>query len=231
MTRRHSFVFVLSTLAMGGCASLTIDRNISEGAALVQENAGAAPTLRWADEAREGARAEVDRILDSPLPVDDAARIAVAFSPSFQAMLFESSARSAEATQAARLPNPLFTFERLIRREDGNVSKDINRMIGFSVFDLLLLPARLRAADFQQQHLRAGIAGDIVLTAAAARQAWIRAVAAQQSVTYAEQVKSAADASADLARRMQQVGNTRINLDKLQAAQPLHLAGSAIDFQ
>jgi outer membrane protein TolC len=205
---------VLSALAIGGCASLSIDRNVSDAVALAHEKEGIAPALRWSDDERDRARAEVGRLLDGPLSANDAARIAVAFSGSFQAMLFESSARSAEATQSARLPNPVFTFERLIRRQDGNVDKDINRMLSFSVFDVLLLPARLRAADYRQQQLRIGIAGDIVETAARARQAWVRAVAAQQSVIYAEQVKTAADASADLARRMQQVGN----FSKLQRA-------------
>lgn len=214
MTPAHALVVVLSVLALGGCASLSIDRNISDGVALSHEKEGVAPTLRWSDVERDRARAEVDKFLERPLSVDDAARIGVAFSGSFQAMLFESSARSAEATQSARLPNPVFTFERLIRRQDGNVEKDINRMLSFSVFDVLLLPARLRAADYQQQQLRIGIAGDVVEAAAKARQAWVRAVSAQQAANYAEQVKTAADAGADLARRMQQVGN----FSKLQRA-------------
>jgi outer membrane protein TolC len=87
-------------------------------------------------------------------------------------------------------------------------------MLSFSVFDVLLLPARIRAADYQQQQLRIAIAGDVVEAAAKARQAWVHTVAAQQAANYAEQVKTAADASADLARRMQQVGN----FSKLQRA-------------
>ena len=214
MTRPYAFVTFLSAFVLSGCASLSIDRNVSDGIALAHEKEGVAPTLRWSDAERDRARAEVDKLLEKPLSVDDAARLAVALSGSFQAMLFESSARSAEATQSARLPNPVFTFERLIRRQDGNVEKDINRMLSFSVFDMLLLPARLRAADYQQQQLRIGIAGDVVDAAAKARQAWVRAVASQQAANYAEQVKTAADAGADLARQMQQVGN----FSKLQRA-------------
>jgi outer membrane protein TolC len=214
MTRPYVFVALLFAFVQSGCASLSIDRNISDGVALAHEKESVAPTLRWSDAQRDRARAEVDKLLESPLSVDDAARISVAFSRSFQEMLFESSARSAGATQSARLPNPIFTFEHLIRRQDGNVDKDINRMLSFSVFDVLLLPARLRGADYQQQQLRIGIAGDIVEAAARARQAWVRAVAAQQAANYAEQVRTAADAGADLARRMQQVGN----FSKLQRA-------------
>ena len=43
--------------------------------------------------------------------------------------------------------------------------------------------------------------------AAEARRAWATAVASQQLATYAEQVKDAADASSELARRMARAGN------------------------
>jgi outer membrane protein TolC len=201
-------------VVLAGCASLSVDRNLSEASALTRSAVGVEPRLiRSADE-RRVADEEVEKLLAKPLGPDDAVRIAVAYSHSFQAMLFESAASSAEATQSARIPNPLFTFERLVRRENGEVEKEISRMLSFSVFELLLVPARLQAADYRQQQLRIRIAGDVVQAAAQARQAWVRAVAAQQAVAYAEQVKVAAEASAELARRMQSVGN----FSKLQRA-------------
>jgi outer membrane protein TolC len=157
---------------------------------------------------------EVRRMLEAPLTSDDALRISLAYSPSFQARLFERAAESAEATQSARMPNPVFTFERLVRREHGEVEKDLGRMLAFSVVDVLLLPGRVQAADYRQRQLRVRLAGDLVGAAAEARQAWVRAVAAQQAVGYAEQVKTAAEASAELARRMQAVGS----FSKLQRA-------------
>jgi outer membrane protein TolC len=199
---------------LAGCASLDVDRNLEEASALARDVAGAEPRLQRTDGDRRDARAEIDRALAGPLAADDAVRVAVAHGASLQATLFESAARSASATQSARIPNPVFTFERLVRRDEHGTEKDIGRMLGFSVFELLLLPARLRAADFQQQQLRLRAAGDIVQAAADARQAWVRAVAAQQGAVYAQQVKDSADASAELARRMQAVGN----FSKLQRA-------------
>ena len=194
-------------LGLAGCAALEIDDNVSEASSLAREVSGSDARLLRTDEDRRRARAEVDRALDGPLAADDAVRIAVAAGPSLQATLFEGAASSAAATQSARIPNPVFAFERLLRRRDGEVEKDIGRVLSFSVFDLLLLPARMRAAGYQQQQLRLRAAGDVVQAAADARQAWVRAVAAQQSAAYAEQVKAAADAGAELARRMQAVGN------------------------
>lgn len=198
---------VAAALLLAGCASVEVDRNVSEASTMARDAAGAEARLLRSDEERRQARADVDRALEQPLSVDDAVRISVASGSALQAALFEGAARSAAATQSARLPNPVFTFERLLRRQDGEVEKDIGRMLSFSVFDLLLLPARMRAADYQQQQLRLRAAGDVVQAAADARQAWVRAVAAQQSAIYAEQVKAAADAGAELAQRMQAVGN------------------------
>ncbi len=212
--RPNRSIAITAALLLSGCASLSIDRNLAEVAAFSRENLGSeAALLRSADQ-RTRAKAEVDKLLEAALSAEDAVRIAIANSPALQEALFESVATSAEATQAARIPNPVFTFERLIRREGGEVDKDIGRMLAFSVFDVLLLPSRLRVLDYRQQQLRLRAAGDVLQAAAQARQAWVRAVAARESLVYYEKVKASADASAELARRMQAVGN----FSKLQRA-------------
>ena len=203
-----------AALGVTGCASLQVERNVEEAGVLASEATGVKPRLMRSDEDLGRSRAEVDALLGAPLSAEAAARIAVAHGAALQASLFESAALSAAATQAARIPNPVFTFERLVRRDEHGTEKDIGRMLAFSLFDVLLLPAKLRAANYQQQQLRIRLAGDIVQAAAEARQAWVRAVAAQQSAAYARQVKDSADVSAELARRMQAVGN----FSKLQRA-------------
>jgi outer membrane protein TolC len=226
----HRFPFTRAGAAMAmaiglaGCAGTAIETHVQQAQRVGQEQFGA--EVRWltSDDARRQARQQVDALLGRPLVADDAVRIALAYSPSLQAMLADSAASSAAAAQDARLPNPVFTFERLARREDGMRDLDIGRMLGVSVLDLLLLPSRLRMADHQQQQARLKLAGDVVQTALEARQAWVRAVAAQQSAQYAEQVKAAADASAELARRMQSVGN----FSKLQRAREQAFAADAV---
>lgn len=210
-------------LVLGGCASTNVDSNLASAQALAKERLGA--DVRWltSEAARKDAQAEVDRMLQQPLSSDDAVRIALAHSPALQAVLFDSAAASASAAQAARLPNPVFTFERLVRNE-GERDLDIGRMLSIPVLDFLLLPARLRLADFQQQQVRLKLGGDVVQAALDARQAWVRAVAAEQALRYFEQVKVAADASAELARRMQGVGN----FSKLQRAREQAFSADAV---
>lgn len=215
---------VIAALVLGGCASTGVNENFSSAQEFTRGRLGA--DVRWlaTDEARREAQAEVDALLQKPLAADDAVRIALTYSPSLQAMLFEGAASSANAAQSARLPNPVFTFERLVRREGGMRELEIERMLAISVFDLFLLPSRLRIAGFEQQQARLKLTGDVVQSALDARQSWVRAVAAQQSLQYSEQVKRAADASSELARRMQQVGN----FSKLQRAREQAFAADAV---
>ena len=213
----------IAALALAGCASTAIDANFAAARRYAGEQLGAEPQWLTTDEARSRAQAEVDRLLAEPLAVDDAVRIALATSPALQALLADRAAESAEATQSARLPNPVFTFERLVRREAGARDLDIGRMLGISLGDLLLWPARARLAGFRQQRTQLELAGDVVQAALEARRAWVRAVAAAQAARYFEQVQAAAEAGSELARRMQAVGN----YSRLQRAREQTFAADA----
>jgi outer membrane protein TolC len=58
------------------------------------------------------------------------------------------------------------------------------------------------------------LSANVIDRVAQVREAWVRAVAAEQTAQYAQQVNKAAQASAELAKRMQEVGN----FNKLQRA-------------
>jgi outer membrane protein TolC len=205
---------VATIVLLSGCVGTAIESNLSQTQQLSRERLGA--DLKWlsSEEARRQAQSDVDTILAKPLSADDAVRIALAYSPALQAALAEGAASSAAATQSARLPNPVFTFERLVRTDGGLRELEMSRMLSVPLLDLLLLPARQRQADDRQQQLRFQLASEVVQAATDARSAWVRAVAAQQSLAYFEQVQTAADAGAELARRMQAAGN----FSKLQRA-------------
>ena len=210
--------------ALSGCASTAVQNNFSQVQGFTRQHLGA--ELQWitSEDARRQAQVDTDQLLAKPLSADDAVRIALAYSPSLQAMLYESAAQTALAQQSARLPIPVFEFERMVRREDGVRELDIGRTLSFSVLDLLLWPSRQRLADQQLQSNRLLLASHVVQSTIDARQAWVKAVAAQQSLQYAEKVKAAADAGAELARRMQTVGN----FSKLQRAREQLVAANAV---
>jgi outer membrane protein TolC len=217
-------IAVAAALALGGCASSAVNSNFASAQQMSKQQLGTEVKWLTTDESRQDAQQEVDALMAKPLTADDAVRIALAYSPSLQAMLYEAAADSASATQSARLPNPVFAFERLVRNDAGVRELELTRTLSFSVLDLVLLPSRLRLADYQQQTGRLVMASNVVQAATEARQAWVSAVAAQQSLTYFQQVKATAEAGAEVARRMQAAGN----YSKLQRAREQAFSADAV---
>ena len=215
---------LVAALALAGCASTAIDANFSDVQTRTRQAVGA--DVRWltSDDARRQAQADIDALLARPLDADGAVRIALGYSPALQAMLYDAAAESAGATQSARLPNPVFAFERLSRGSGDARELEITRTLSFALLDVLFLPARLRLADAQQQATRLNLAGTVAQAAIDARRVWVEAVAAQQSLQYVEQVKAAADVSAELAKRMQAAGN----FNKLQRAREQAFSADAV---
>jgi outer membrane protein TolC len=221
---RRSTAGLAAALVLTGCASTAVQENFDAVQDVARSRIGAEILWLTSDDAQREAAARVDALLDKPLGADDAVRVALSYSPAVQALLFDAAGRSAESTQAARLPNPVFSFERLVRVESGIKELEIGRLLAFSLYDLVLLPARLEIDKAQQAHVRLQTAAEVVRTASDVRQAWLRAVSASQALAYHEQVKRAADASAELARRMQAAGN----FSKLQRAREQAFAAEAV---
>ena len=205
---------VAIVVALGGCAAASVQRNLDATSAFAQRETGVAVALHASDDQRQGAEARARELLAAPLTMDGAVELALRYSPGFQQMLADSAAASAAATQSARLPNPLFEYGRLAA---GNIL-EIDRAVRVSLLDFVLWPQRQRLVGLQQTQHRLRSAGDVVATLVDARQAWVKAVSAAQSARYAEQVQQAAEASAELARRMQSGGNfSRIERARQQA--------------
>lgn len=191
---------------LAGCAASRIDDNVAAAHAEVAARGG--PDFAWlaTDAARQQARADVARALAQPLSGDDAVRVALSHDPALQALLFDRAAASADATRSARLPNPVFALERLA---GGGAAGpvEVTRALSVPLLDLLLLPARAAQADDAQRRLRLQLAADVLRAADETRVAWVSAVAAEQSLRYATDVGDAADAAADLARRLEATGS------------------------
>ena len=199
-----------STAVLGGCASFSPDG----GFAAVEKTAKdrLSKDLVWAradaDHDRLGQR--VSELLAKPLTVDDAVQVALLNNRGLQASFQELGITEAELVQAGRLPNPGFSFGRSSRGDE----REIERSIHFNLARLLAMPliGRLEARRFEQT--QGMVAMSVLSLAADTRKAYYNALAAVESVRYMRQVKQAAEASAELARRMEQVGN----FNKLQRA-------------
>lgn len=201
-------------LVLGGCASVSIDDAVLEtNKALPGFTRGTLELSRTAQQ-RAGQQKLARDLLSNPLSREDAVQLALANSPAVQALIAESWNDMAQADQTGRIANPIFTFER-VRLGD---ELEIGRLLSIGLLDLLTLPQRRALARNQVAQARVQLATRIVEHVNLVRLAWARAVGAQQGLIYAEQVHRAAEASAELARRMHQVGNfTKLQRARQQA--------------
>ncbi|MBW0171037.1 MAG: TolC family protein [Hydrogenophaga sp.] len=193
-----------------GCASLGIDDAVKETNASAAEFTGGKLELSTSQNQRVARASLSEELLGKPLTQEGAVQLALANSPALQALIAQNWADIAAANQAGRIPNPVFSFER-VRLGD---ELEIGRLLSFGLVDILLLPKRISIARSQAAQAQIQLTSTVVDQITQVRQTWVRAVAAQQTLQYAEQVKQSAEASAELARRMQLVGN----FSKLQRA-------------
>lgn len=186
-------------LTLSGCATFSADGGLEQVSALTSERTGQEVRLARA----EAGAPNLEALLAAPLTVDSAVRIALLNNRGLQAALAELGVAEADLVQAGRMRNPGFSFGRM--REGSEV--EIERAIGFDLIGLFTIPLRseIEGRRFGQAKLSA--AAQAVELAARTRKAYYQAVAAQQTVHYMQQVAEAAEAGAELARRMARVGN------------------------
>jgi outer membrane protein TolC len=189
-------------LTLAGCASLSPDGGAGDMQALVAGNSliAGATAQRLPDAASQ---ARIDTLLARPLDAEAAVRIALLNNPRMQEAFATLQLSDADRVQAASLPNPVFAFGRLT---EGS-QREIDRLLSFNVVGLLALPWQARWAGQRHEAAKLQAAQAVLALAADTRRAWVRAVAAQQSVVYLRDARDTAEAGAELAHRMAQAGN------------------------
>ena len=216
-TRRMNTLLQRSALAaavlvLAGCASVNIDQAIldaNDANATRSFSTGKAELSRTDAQLQARSRLSAE-LLAKPLTMDDAVQLALANSPAIQTLLAQSWSEMALANQRGRIANPVFAFERLRFGDE----LELGRLLSFGLLDLLTLPQRQVISRGQIAQAKVQLSANVVDQVTEVRQAWVRTIGAQQVLQYASQVNSAAQASAELARRMLQVGN----FTKLQRA-------------
>lgn len=199
-----------ATLVLAGCASVNFEEALGDANGSTNTFTQGKLELSRTDQQRQARSKLADELLAKPLSMDDAVQLALTNSPAVQTLLAQSWADMATASQNGRITNPLFTFERTRMGSE----LELGRLLSFGLLDLLTLPQRVSIARGQVAQAKIQLGASVVEQVTQVRQAWVRAVGAQQSLQYAGQVNATAQAGAELARRMQQVGN----FNKLQRA-------------
>jgi len=199
------FALLATTIALlGGCATFSQDGGFGAVETAARER-GVKQEIRWiksnedADQVREAIR----KLLAEPLTADSAVQVSLLNNRGLQATYAELGIAESDLVQAGRMRNPGFKFERLSRGD----AVEIERTFLFDVLGLLTMPVRTGIERRRFELAKTRVSAELLQVAADTRRAWHRAVAAQESAKYAEQVQQAAEASAELARRMAAAGN------------------------
>lgn len=205
---------VLGLAVLTGCASVSLDQNIGRVNDEAGSFTGGKLSLARTQEERDQRAQAAQALLAQPVGQQDAVQLALMNSPSLQALLAQGWAESADSARVGRIANPIFSFERM----RAGPELELARALSFGLLDLVTLPSRRGVATqlIEQSQLR--LSSEVVDQVTRVRQGWVRAVAAQQSLTYARQVYGSAEAGAELAKRMQSAGNfNRITRAREQA--------------
>jgi outer membrane protein TolC len=194
---------VLVVFALGGCAGFSRDGGFSAVEQSTRERIG--KDIAWArtDAGRDTVEARVTQLLTRPLSVDDAVQIALLNNKGLQARFHELGISEANLVQAGRLPNPGFSFGRMER----GTEVEWERGLHLNLARLFAMPLLSQMEERRFAQVQREVTLDVLRLAADTRKAYFVAVAGVESVRYMRQVKAAAEASAELARRMVRAGN------------------------
>jgi outer membrane protein TolC len=195
---------LLALAALAGCTAFSPDGGFDAVRAAARER-GMKQEPKWVKNDQDAAEAGavVRKLLGAPLTADAAVQVALLNNRGLQASYSELGIAEADVVQAGRLRNPGFSFTRLSRADEV----EIERTFMFDILGLITMPIRTDLERRRFDLTKGRVAADVLQVAADTRRAWVRAVSAQESARYAAQVKDAAEASAELARRMAAAGN------------------------
>lgn len=197
-------------LALAGCASLAPEAD--HQAVQTLSKAETPLPYPWVQEAER--MTAVRQLLAQPLDADRAVRLAWLNNPGLQTSWATLQHSDAIRVLGNSLPAPHLNLARLVQGQ----TLDIERSLSINLLAWVTLPWQARAQE--QRHLQAQLqaAQDVVRVAAQTRKAWVAAVAAAQTERYLADVQAAAEAGAEMARRMSQIGNwSRLQQSREQA--------------
>lgn len=202
-TPRTLTLAVLSAALLGGCASFSPDGGFDAIQSATQSRIQKDVVWSRDDTSRSQLQSRIDALLEKPLSADDAVQIALLNNPGLQAAFNTLGIAEADWVAAQRLPNPGFSIGRLTKGSEV----EWERSLHLNLARLLTMPMR---ADIEQrlfEQTRRALTLNVLRLAADTRKAYYTAVAANQTAHYQRQTMDAAEAGAELARRMAQVGN------------------------
>jgi len=194
---------VFTGLLLTGCATFSQDGGLGDVKSVVQKHIK--QEVVWPKSADEQTTisTRVDEMLAKPISVEDAVQIALLNNKSLQSSLYDLGIAESDIVQAGRLPNPKFSM--FYARNHGEYK--IEQALTFNIFSLVTMP---KVLEIERQHFektKQDVALNVLRLAYQTRVAYFNAISTHQQLDYSLQVKTSAEASAELAKRMKRAGN------------------------
>jgi len=195
-----------------GCASTSPKAAFDDVASRVEQQSGhrlrvAPGETADASDSEERAREQVQRIVsERPLSADAAVEVTLLVNPALRASLEELALAQANLVQAGLLKNPIVAAG-ITAWEAEHLSPNVFASVEYAFIDALTLPLRKRVAAREAETIKFNVAARVLEFTARTREAFYRAQAAVQLTALRRLVESAAQASAEVARRQHDAGN------------------------
>ncbi len=203
MRKPTPIALAMLSLVLSGCASFSKDGGFDAIETATRSHIQKDVVWTRDDATRERVQKRVDALLEKTLSADDAVQIALLNNPGLQAALNTLGIAEADWAAAQRLPNPGFSIGRSTRGSEI----EWERSLHFNLARILTMPMR---ADIEQrlfEQTRRNLTLEVLRLASDTRKAWYTAVAAAETAQVQREAMEAAEAGAELARRMAEVGN------------------------
>ena len=200
-TRLSWPLVAVTAIGFGGCAKFSPDG----GMLAVQNQTGSVLTqdvVKIKNEAdAAAAQARVKELLAKSVTADSAVQIALLNNRGLQAAYNELGISEAQMVEVSLPPAPTISLARLTGAE-----LEVERQIVQNVLALLTLPRRREIAEDRFHAAQTRAVEATLKTAAEARRAYYRTVAAGQIVTFLEEARQSAEAISELAKKLGETG-------------------------
>ena len=200
---RTIITFALSALLLGGCATFSKDGGFDSVTKITRDRTGKTVKAIRSDDDAASVQSSIKTLLAKPLDAGDAVQIALLNNRGLQATYAELGIAEADLVQAGRLHNPGFSFRRT--RQGGDVL--IERTFTMNLISLITAPLAQRIEGRRFEQVKLLVTNEALRIAADTRRTYFEAIAAEQGVAYAKQVRLVAESGADLAQQMGRSGN------------------------
>lgn len=188
-----------------GCAGIYADRGFEEVSATARERLGKDTELVWMrDESdAEKLKERTQALLAKPLTADGAVQVALLNNRGWQVALADLGFAAADMIESTLPRGPGFSY----KHDSGPNEVEIERTVTIDFLGLATLPFRAVGEGHRYAAAKRRTAGRVIELAADTRRAYYNAVAAAQLARYLADATEAAEASAEIARRLGRVGN------------------------